>query len=139
MLERITNSRLGKALTLATALTTLPLVGCEQRTSVIPTDKPDFKVTSIYATISGIPLSVEQNPRGYGTIGRIATILDINGNKIFAYNSGTGSNKYLDATVIIQSEMNDGDNEKIELTGQYESPTTFKMKSVRANGLEVIF
>ena len=35
--------------------------------------------------------------------------------------------------------MNDGDNEKIELTGQYESPTTFKMKSVRANGLEVIF
>ena len=135
MLEKLTTSiKLGIA-----GLGLLALVGCETKATVTDSNKQNFTIKSEYTTISGIPLSVEHNSQGYTYARRLAIVVDVDDKKIFAYNPRYNTEKFLDAATIIQSEMNDGDNEAIELTGRYESPTTFKIKAVRANGFEVKF
>lgn len=100
-------------------------------------------------TIKGIPLSVQQNG-DFGKRGEqmfnLATVLDVDGKKVLAsgYNSttlafnGHPSLRVLEAAALIQSEMNDGDNEPIELTGEY-SGNRFNIQSVTANGYRINF
>ena len=136
MLEKLTRPiKLGIA-----GLGLLGLIGCESKATVTERNKIYPLVNDKYTIISGIPLSVEQNTDGHGYKGRFATVVDVDGKKIFAYNpSSTGNSERLDAATIIKSEIADADSGKVELTGRYESPTTFKIKAVRANELEVRF
>ncbi len=86
-------------------------------------------------TISGIPLSAYSNDSDC-----LATVLDVNGTKVLSYTySGNLSMRHVLNTkgvALIQSEINDGDNEPIRLTGQYEG-NHFKISSIEANGYKI--
>ncbi|HLC56086.1 MAG TPA: hypothetical protein VJJ23_02510 [Candidatus Nanoarchaeia archaeon] len=131
MLEKITRPiNLGIA-----GLELLGLIGCGETIKT----PPNYVMIPEATEISGYPLSTgESYAKSWGSI---ATVLKLDDNTVLAYvdeNNGIPF-KVAQAQAIIESEINDGDNEKVELTGEYESPTTFKIKSVRANGLEVKF
>ena len=68
----------------------------------------------------------------------ITVVIDKNGKKILGYNNCGYFLAYSKAGALIQSEINDGDNDSIELTGNYEE-NTFKIKSVKANGYKIDF
>ncbi len=134
MLEKLTRPiKLGIA-----GLGLLSLVGCGETIKT----PPNYYVMITKATeISGYPLSTGESYAKRD--GSIATVLRLDdGTTVLAYKnviSNYGTKEIAQAQAIIESEINDGDNEKIELTGQYEDLTTFQIKSIRANGHEVIF
>jgi hypothetical protein len=126
-----------KALTSIALGGALALGGCSGKTennSSIP-----------YQTIKGIPISVGESCVNLS--GNLATVIDIDGKKLLGYTNYRYSNiknffSYLkdntEATVLIQSEISDGDNEPIELIGTYVG-NKFKIKTVKANGYQVDF
>jgi hypothetical protein len=92
-------------------------------------------------TISGIPISSEGSTREfYGYSGTV--IEDNEGKYVLARHTNnrianpTNLQKIMDSSTIIQSEINDGDNEPIELQGNYDG-NVFEFYKVKANGLEV--
>ncbi|MCH7850692.1 MAG: hypothetical protein IH845_03560 [Nanoarchaeota archaeon] len=101
-------------------------------------------------TISGVPLSVETGFTQYWT-GLQVVLNDGYGSSILCKaaegwgvdNSGSSighrKNKYLAAKTIIQSEINDSDNEPITLQGSYygDEKKECRFISVSANGLTV--
>lgn len=91
-----------------------------------------------YQTIKGRPLSVaiEQDHGG----GHFSTVVDIDGKKVLClFNSDVSIGCVAsEAEALIQSEINDGDDESIELTGTYEG-NKFNINSVTANGYTVDF
>lgn len=93
-------------------------------------------------TIRGKPISVSET---YGqSTGTVATVLDVEGNKVLAHVSldqNSGGNRITtvaQATALIQSEINDGDDDLVELTGKYVDGV-FQMSSLSANGYKVDF
>lgn len=85
-------------------------------------------------TISGYPISVEHDGN-YGATRLSTMIKDKEGKYILCQckrSAGVGLDT-LKATSIIESEMNDGDNEPIELKGIYRE-NIFEIFSVSANG-----
>ena len=106
----------------------LTLSGCGGSRSEAPQE---------HEKIRGIPLSVSGTSADYS--GGLAVVIDIQGRKILGYTSGLhGPIKYAEAVALIQSEINDGDNETIELTGNYEY-NKFRIRSIKANGYELEF
>lgn len=106
------------------------LTGCTEQNEQNDMYKP--------RTISGLPISVAGYYARYS--GAIAIVIEIEGKKILAYNeTGRDTLQYAKANALIQSEISDGDNEKIELSGNYINNSEFLMKSVKANGHRVNF
>jgi len=95
----------------------------------------DVTDSSDRQTITGIPLSVVSD--SYASLGgTLATVIDIEDKKVLGY-SNSGSTRALTlAVALIQSEISDGDNEQISLTGHYVEDR-FAIESVRANGYTV--
>lgn len=118
----------GKTLTSLITATLMGVSGCRE-------SEPQ----SGYQLISGYPISVGVGEyEGYD--GSFSAELDVDGKKILAYRSGKYMNqKFAEAAVLIQSEISDGDNEKVELLGYYATSTTFIIKSIKANGHQVNF
>ncbi len=90
-------------------------------------------------TIVGKPLSVTGQKAGWYP-GEIALVLEVEGKNVLAYHDGTAD--YLSAAAIVQSEIDDGDNETVELVGRYENyenANRFRIKSLKANGIYLKF
>ncbi len=88
----------------------------------------------------GIPLSVSLFETRFGPTS-ISTVLDANGKKVLAYipyGARVRSQKFVDSAALIQSEINDGDKEPIELSGRYVD-NKFEIYSLKANGYGVKF
>lgn len=92
-----------------------------------------------YETITGLPISVgEFYDHGYGSIATV--IVGAEGKIILAeYGGRLNTKTAARAQALIQSEINDGDNDEIELYGYYQADGTFKMQSLEANGYKVEF
>ena len=89
-----------------------------------------------YQTIRGAPISVAES---YARMeGSLATVLDVEGKHVLAYTSNGNTRSNAEATALIQSEISDGDEEPIELMGNYDG-NRFVIKRVNANGYQVNF
>ena len=112
-------ARLGLAGILAVA----GAVGCDNSSRVQPAE---------YETIRGRPLSVASASKEYGA--DLTTIIDYVGKKIIDNLSSSHSN-IAKAQALIQSEINDGDDEDIEIMGRYNKfSEEFYISSLKANG-----
>ena len=93
-------------------------------------------------TIKGKPISVDTEIY-YHTKGSISTVIETEGKKVLCSYKTDGW-KNIDclilseANALIQSEINDGDDESIELTGKYNG-NKFEINSLKANGYEINF
>ncbi|MBI5064760.1 hypothetical protein HZA97_00860 [Candidatus Woesearchaeota archaeon] len=100
-------------------------------------------VSNTVQTIRGKPLSVSET-YGHGN-GTVATVVDVDGKKVLAYipldqsAGGNGICAVAQATALFQSEIADGDDDFVELTGSYDPNGTFKISSLSANGYKVDF
>lgn len=99
-------------------------------------------IQQTYQTIQGKPISVDTEIYQH-TKGSISTVLEVDGKKVLcSYSTNGWTNIYSltlsNANALIQSEINDGDDELIELTGQYIG-NEFKISSLKANGYVVSF
>ena len=134
--------RFKKSLTTLLMGASLAFGGCDNSSSNSATSQPSYK------TISGKPLSVAV---AYGSLnGSLSTVIENNTGKILAFvpdyfGSSTREN-CSKAEALIQSEINDKDNEDIELTGRYETNTSvselkpvFIITTVKANGYTIDF
>lgn len=97
---------------------------------------------SNYQTIKGKPLSVD-GEIFYHTKGSLSIVIEVEGKKVLCfYNTNGVSNidslTLSNANALIQSEINDGDDESIELTGTYKG-NKFTINSLTANGYTVNF
>ena len=63
----------------------------------------------------------------------MATVLDVEGNKVLGYASSSRARTIAEATALIQSEINDGDDEKIFLKGRYVGGE-FEINFLRVSG-----
>ena len=88
-------------------------------------------------SIQGIPISIGKSFEG--STGYIATVIDINGRKVLGvkYYGGvlTSTSTLIAAKyeALIQSEINDGDNEPITLYGHFDNDV-FQIWGLEANG-----
>ena len=89
-------------------------------------------------TLRGKPLSVSM---AYGRYwGSLATVLEVDGKEVLAsVGSRSGPGELVRAAALIQSEISDGDNEKVELIGKYYREDKFSIYMVRANGHTIDF
>lgn len=110
----------------------LALSGCEKEESA---KKP---YENSYEKIRGIPLSVGVSYGPFNDRSDIATVIEIEGKKVLGYARSRKGDKIAEAAALIQSEINDGDDEPIELTGSYNEDK-FSIDSIRANGYVVNF
>ena len=105
----------------------------------------DYPQNTPLETITGIPLSTgESYARDLGTF---AVVIEQEGKHILARSGlsgnseqqyGTGTIQKATAQALVESEMNDGDDEPIELTGHYQDDR-FIISSLKANGYTVNF
>jgi hypothetical protein len=97
------------------------------------------QVQQIYQTFQIKPLGVSM--QFTGRVGSIAIVGEYGGSKLLFFYQGTevyaGEGKLAKAQALVQSEINDGDDELIEVTIQNNSTT--EMTSVKANGHTVSF
>ncbi|MBS3172004.1 hypothetical protein J4438_00265 [Candidatus Woesearchaeota archaeon] len=119
-----------KTLTGIVLVGTLALSGCEDN------QKDNQPNNNPYQIIRGAPISVAENYDEWGST--LATVLDINGKHVLAYTSNGRTRSNAEATALIQSEISDGDEELIELMGNYYE-NRFVIKRVNANGYQVDF
>jgi len=87
-------------------------------------------------TLTGVPLSVNHATYGQGILDVDIIINTEDNKKILAQpyiNYGISNTSGNELTAIIESEINDGDNEPIELRGVYKF-NTFKFWYLKANG-----
>lgn len=99
---------------------------------------------NVYAqpqTITGKPLGAEKsysldNNLGYGIF---TTMLDVNGKKVLCTGGSNRSADLTEAVTLVQSEMNDEDDEFVELTGKYTADGRFRVISLTSNGYTVEF
>ncbi len=89
-----------------------------------------------YAVVSGKPLSVA----GYAHENHsyLSVVIDVEGKNLLGKAYPVWSGEAFDAVAIIQSEINDGDDDKIELRGSY-SGDNFHITSFSANGYDFYF
>lgn len=127
-----------KTLCALLATSTIGLLGCVEN---IAEGKPKD------ITISGKPISVAYTSNTYSEYGAFAGVFEVDGKLLLAYRSRTGekfaSNQdeslpNAKAAAVVQSEMNDGDNELVSLTGQYRK-NQFELSSIEANGYKIDF
>lgn len=88
-----------------------------------------------YETITGTPLSVAQFSGRLG--GYVSTVIQTEGKTILTQSDYCLGVVCSNAEALIQSEITDGDDEPIELTGQYQADGTFKFSKVKANGMTI--
>jgi len=87
-------------------------------------------------TLRGYPVSVETVCGNVGTASHISTVVkDKNGNYILCRGFKDGG-EVADAAALINSEIEDNDNEMVELVGKYNGEL-FNIESVSANGYTV--
>lgn len=94
-----------------------------------------------YTTIKGKPLSVVIAVTGGNGYGILACIVEREEKKILAYASNYHNFTIvptIQAGALLQSEINDGDDDLVTLVGEYEE-NMFKIKSVEANGYKIKF
>ncbi|MBU0470366.1 MAG: hypothetical protein KKA62_02605 [Nanoarchaeota archaeon] len=92
--------------------------------------------------ISGLPLSAKVAVAGTcsGMAGYMSTVLDVNGKAVIARLYKEGDVSYVvDAAALIQSEIDDKDNEKVKLKGRYNDDQLFIIKSIEANNVKMYF
>ena len=92
--------------------------------------------------ISGLPLSVKTAVAGTSTgmAGYMSTVVRVDGDNIIAKLYKEGDVSYVvDAAALIQSEIDDGDKEKIRLEGYYNADQMFVIKSLEANNVKMYF
>lgn len=99
---------------------------------------PEPRARAKNITIFGRPISVSYNA---GEGAKIAVVLEANERKVLAhrYSVFTSSDDCLDASALVQSEILDGDDEEIELTGRYDEQGRFIIESIKANGHKIDF
>jgi hypothetical protein len=117
------------------------LVGCGHYSDTLKSAYPEQinqqdKVAA-QNTLRGKPISVAYDFGGYGNSAEIATVIDVSGQQVLAYGRLSDKNS-IEAAALIQSEMNDGDNEPIELVGKYEG-ARFVIESLKANNYQIDF
>ena len=122
--KTLTNIVLAGALTLGG-------VGCSSNKSETAT-----AVTTIDTTLYGTPLSASQNSMEY--FGAFAAVFDIGGKKVLAYHYGGGSLNHVEAEALVLSEILDGDNEEVEISGKYVNDR-FELSTLKANGYQINF
>ncbi len=90
-----------------------------------------------YITVKGKPLSVviAESNHGYGVL---ACVIEAEEKKILAYAHNYHNVLRAKAGALIQSEINDGDNDLVTLVGNYED-NILNIKSVEANGYKIEF
>ncbi|MBI4170533.1 MAG: hypothetical protein HY514_02480 [Candidatus Aenigmarchaeota archaeon] len=119
----------------------LSLAGCAGE----PTRKAQQPEAETYPageiTLRGKPVSAAGT---YGQSGGcIAAVLDVGNKYVLAVSpldfAGDSTERNAEAVALIQSEIRDGDEEPLEMTGRYEENGKFLIKSLRANGYEVVF
>ncbi len=131
------------------------LLGCDQhaRLNENPAEKPDYPEVSLvelmnnrskYAgkklTIKGIPVSVHSV--GYGDEGHGATSLvikDNEGNILLCYRHSKSLPVHVQAKSLIDTEINDNDNEEITVRGTLSESGTLAIDSLRALNYDLEF
>ena len=104
------------------------LAGCDGKNDSV--NKP------LEETVKGIPLSV-QVVGGTHSVHELSTVLqDSEGKYILANGGHYPLSDVTDGAALIESEMNDGDNESVELRG-YRNGNRFKINSISSNGYTV--
>lgn len=90
-----------------------------------------------YTTVKGKPLavSVVEGHYGYGTI---ACVVEADNKKILASAGNYLSYLRARAAALIQSEINDGDNDLVTLIGESRGDLLY-LKSIEANGYKIEF
>jgi len=73
--------------------------------------------------------------RGYGIL---ACVVEREEKKILASAGNSFNLQRAKAAALLQSEINDGDNDLVTLVGNYEG-NVFKIKSVEADGYKIEF
>ncbi len=119
------------------AAATIGLAGCNE------CDKRPVEKIQGDITIFGKPLSVAYLPNTHSEHGSFAAIFNVKGKILLTYveeNNLPKAFSYAKASALIQSEINDEDDEDVKLTGQYKGTGfdyEFKLSSIEANGYEV--
>ena len=131
----ITNSMTIKnTLCTLVAVAAIGLGGCSER--------PVEEIATKDITISGKPISVAYNPNTHSEYGAFAAVFDVEGKMLLTYKKGSNMQlrglSGVKATALIQSEIDDGDDESVKLTGQYRG-NEFELSSIEANGYKVNF
>lgn len=99
----------------------------------------DAKVASENNVISGKPISIAYDNGGYVTPGAFALVLEADGKYILASAGDPNSERNrVEAAALIESEINDKDEEKIQVQGTYQG-ARFEIKSITANGYQIDF
>lgn len=120
-----------KTLCALVAATTLVFSSCARNDAEKQKDE--------YLTISGIPMGLGESYAR--TSGSLAVVLKVpnQSQPVLAYTYiSLDCRTSAEAQALIQSEINDGDEEEIELFGKYDGKK-FQIKRLKANGLEVDF
>ncbi len=87
--------------------------------------------------ISGIPLSVFADSYRHG--GSISAIVSVDRKPVIVHTGKYPVEGYnSDVVALIQSEISDGDQEEIKLTGHFEQDR-FQFQSIQANGYTIHF
>lgn len=95
-------------------------------------------------TIYGNPISATYAPRTSESFGLFEGIFEVDGKPLSTYRFDISSNfissnlSNAEAFKVVQSEINDGDNESVILTGNYRG-NQFRLSSLEANGYKVDF
>ena len=88
-------------------------------------------------SISGKPISVQQSTSH--STDHMATVLEVDGKYVLASTGNVyDSNNCVESATLIQSEIDDGDDEKISLKGNYIDKK-FYLNEVTANGYTIKF
>ena len=121
-----------KTLYALVTIATIGLAGCSEK-SVEEIQKD--------ITIFGKPISVVYTPNTYSEYGGFTGVFEVNGKPLLAYKQWKSNKEGFPnakAAALIQSEMNDGDDELVNLTGQYRGDQ-FELSSIEANGYKINF
>jgi len=125
-----------KTLCVLVAAATIGLVGCDQKSA--NEIQRDLEIKK-EITISGKPISVAYTPSTKTEYGTFAAVFEIDGKFLLAYRRETDRIiPYAEAAAVVQSEMNDGDNEPVNLIGHYQG-NRFELSSIEANGYKIDF
>ncbi len=110
---------------------TVVLAGCVQAN----TETTDETEVILY----GMPISVACTSNTSCDWGKFAGVFEVNEKLLLAYNDGSNTNiEITKAAAIVQSEIDDEDNEFVKLTGKYKEKE-FELSSVEANGYKIDF
>lgn len=120
---------------IATFLLAVVLSGCDESISV-----PEVKIVSL----EGNPLSAKA-VSGYSstTYRALSIVIEVEGNILLCYSWDDASAlAYASAAALVESEILDGDEEIVEVTGYYKDAFGSKilyLQRVRANGYTIDF